>query len=97
MRKVYNDLEVRQAKNTDKRQVLAVGDGVFVIVEPVKEVINNFTGKSFIGKCRFPPNRQGKQIDIRLGKYGRGEGYITISQAKEEFIKYNEKDKGSIH
>ena len=90
MRKVYNDLEVRQAKNTDKRQVLAVGDGVFVIVEPVKEVINNFTGKSFIGKCRFPPNRQGKQIDIRLGKYGRGEGYLTIKEAKEKFIKLRE-------
>ena len=87
MPSVYNDLQIRQKKPSDKRQVLPVGDGVFVVIEPIKKIKNNFVGKSLIGKCRFPPSRSGKQIDIRLGLYGRGEGYITISQAKEEFIK----------
>ncbi len=85
MKKVYTDIEVNQFKPTNKREVLAVGEGVFVIVEPIKNPINNFIGKSLIGKCRFPPSRQGKQIDIRLGLYGKGEGYITIKEAKENF------------
>ena len=87
MKKVYTDLEIRKVKPTNKRQVLSVGDGVFIVVEPIKNAINNFVGKSLIGKCRFPPSRQGKQIDIRLGLYGRGEGYITINEAKEKFTK----------
>ena len=85
MKKVYTDLEVRQFKPTKKREVLSVGDGVFVVVEPIKNQVNKFIGKSLIGKCRFPPSRKGKQIDIRLGLYGRGEGYVTIKQAKVTF------------
>ena len=85
MKKIYKDLEIRKKKPTDKRQVLPVGDAVFVVIEPIKNVINNYVGKSLIGKCKFPPSRLGKSIDVRLGKYGIGEGRITIKEAKEKF------------
>ena len=85
MKSVFTDAQIRKTKHTDKRQVLSVGDSVYVVVEPVKRLKNNFSGKSLIGKYRFPPSRKGKQIDIRLGLYGKGIGYKTIKEAKKEF------------
>ena len=89
MPSVYNDLQIRQRKPSDKRQVLPVGDGVFVVIEPIKKIKNNFVGKSLIGKCRFPPSKQGKQIDIRLGKYGIGKGRISIKETKDKFMRFH--------
>ena len=86
MTKIYNDLEIKKKKPTNKRQVLPVGDAVFVVIEPVKNIINNYSGKSLIGKCKFPPSRLGKSIDVRLGKYGIGKDRISIKKAKEKFI-----------
>ena len=67
MPKTYTDLQVRKFKlpPDGKRVKLPVGDSVYVVVEPVEKPNSNFVGKSFIGKCRFPKGRQGKQIDIR--------------------------------
>ena len=31
-------------------------------------------GKSFEGRMRFPPGRQGKQVPMRIGVYGKGVG-----------------------
>ena len=51
-----------------------------------KQKVNNKSkGKSLIGKCRFPTSRKGKQIDVRLGLYGKGEGHKTIFEAKQYF------------
>ena len=86
LKKIYNDLEIKKKKPTNKRQVLPVGDAVFVVIEPVKNIINNYSGKSLIGKCKFPPSRLGKSIDVRLGKYGIGKDRISIKKAKEKFI-----------
>ena len=85
LNKIYTDLQIRQKNPTNKRQVLPVGNSVFVVIEPIKKVINNYVGKSFIGKMKYPPSRQGKSIDVRLGKYGKGEGRISIKEAKEKF------------
>ena len=85
LNKIYTDLQIRQKKPTNKRQVLPVGESVFVVIEPIKKVINNYVGKSLIGKMKYPPSRQGKSIDVRLGKYGKGEGRISIKEAKEKF------------
>ena len=74
---------------------LPVGDSVYVVVEPVKNPNNNFVGKSFIGKCRFPKGRQGKQIDIRLGSYGIGRGRISIKEAKDKFRKVRDESDAS--
>ena len=91
--KIYKDLEIRKKKPTDKRQVLPVGDAVFVVIEPIKNVINNYVGKSLIGRCKFPPERSGKSIDVRLGKYGIGEGRVSIKEAKEKFQKVRKASK----
>ena len=89
MRKTYTDLEVRKFRlpPDGKRRNLPVGESVYVVVEPVKNPNNNYVGKSFIGRCKFPPSRQGKQIDIRLGSYGIGRGRISIKEAKDKFRK----------
>ena len=97
MRKTYTDLQIRKFKlpPDGKRVRLPVGDSVYVVVEPVKNPNNNFVGKSFIGKCRFPKGRQGKQIDIRLGSYGIGRGRISIKEAKDKFRKVRDESDAS--
>ena len=49
---------------------------MFVVIEPIKNVNNNYVGKSLIGRCKFPHERSGKSIDVKLGKYGIGEGRV---------------------
>ena len=53
--KISNDLEIKKKKPTNRRQVLPVGDAVFVVIEPVKNIINNYSDKSLIKKCKFRP------------------------------------------
>ena len=42
-------------------------------------------GKSFFGRMRVPPGTQGKQIDVRIGPYGKGAGKWTLKQARDEW------------
>ena len=95
--KTYTDLQIRnfQLPPNGKRVRLPVGESVYVVVEPVKNPNNNYVGKSFIGRCKFPPSRQGKQIDIRLGKYGIGRGRISIKEAKDKFRKVRDESAAS--
>ena len=74
-----SDREIRDLKPTDKRQKKGVGDSLFVVVESV----GRGGGKSFIGRTRFPPGRSGKQVDVRIGPYGRGAGKWTLNAARE--------------
>ena len=40
LNKIYTDLQIRQKKPTNKRQVLPVGESIFVVIEKIKKVIN---------------------------------------------------------
>ena len=64
---------------------------MFVVIEPIKNLINNFVEKFLIGRCKFPPSRLGKSIHVRLGKYGIGESRISIKEAKK--VKLSKKSK----
>ena len=74
-----SDREVRALKATDKRQKKSVGDSLFVVIESV----GKGGGKSFFGRTRFPPGRSGKQVEVRIGPYGRGAGNWTLKAARE--------------
>ena len=64
-----------------KRKVVSAGDSLFVVVESV----GKGGGKSFIGRTRFPPGRSGKQVEVRIGPYGRGAGKWTLKAAREKW------------
>ena len=34
---------------------------------------------------RFPPGRQGKQVPVRIGPYGKGLGKWALKEAREEW------------
>ena len=64
-----------------KRKVVSAGDSLFVVVESV----GKGGGKSFIGRTRFPPGRSGKQVEVRIGPYGKGAGKWTLKAAREKW------------
>ena len=76
-----SDREVRALKATDKRQKKSVGDSLFVVIESV----GKGGGKSFFGRTRFPPGRAGKDVEVRIGRYGTGVGGWTPSAARKEW------------
>ena len=39
--KNYNDLVIKKKKLTDRLQVLSIGNAIFVMIQPVKNIINN--------------------------------------------------------
>ena len=75
------DSEIRAFQATDKRQKASCGDSLYLVVEPAQKG----GGKSFIAKTRFPPGRQGKWVEVRIGKYGRGVGRMSLKQARDEW------------
>ena len=76
-----SDSEIRSFQATDKRQKASCGDSLYLVVEPVQKG----GGKSFIAKNRFPPGRQGKWVEVRIGKNGRGVGRMSLKQASDEW------------
>ena len=76
-----SDSEVRSAAATSKRQYIACGNALYLVVEP----ISKGGGKSFMGRIRFPPGRSGKQVDYRIGPYGKGLGRFSLKQARDEW------------
>ena len=76
-----SDSEIRAFQATDKRQKASCGDSLYLVVEPAQKG----GGKSFIAKTRFPPGRQGKWVEVRIGKYGRGVGRMSLKQARDEW------------
>ena len=78
-----SDSELRALVPGERRYRVADGDGLSVVVEP----LSKGGGKSFVGRFRFPPGRQGKQSDYRLGVYGRGHGQLTLKAARDEWEK----------
>jgi len=79
-----NDLEIKRLPIREKRYKQSVGDGLYVIVEPLENKKSS-RGKSFVGNMRYPAGRKGKQIDIRIGVYGKGNGRISLKKAKTEW------------
>ena len=82
--KPYSDLQIRQAKAKERRQRLPCGEGLYVIVEPISKAANS---KSFIGQIRFPYSRTGKQIEVRIGVYGKGINQYSLKEAREEWLR----------
>ena len=76
-----SDSELKALKADAKRKVVSAGDSLFVVVESV----GKGGGKSFIGRTRFPPGRSGKQVEVRIGPYGRGAGKWTLKSAREKW------------
>jgi integrase len=78
------DSQVRAIQATEKRQTVALGDSLFLVVEPSAKG----GGKSFMGRTRFPPRSPkngGKQVDVRIGVYGKGVGKWTLKAARDEW------------
>ena len=71
--------ELKGLKADTKRKDVSARDSLLVVVESVGEG----GGKSFIGRTRFTPERSGKQVEVRIGPYGRGAGKWTLKAARE--------------
>ena len=54
------------------------GNGLFLVVDPK---VNN-GGRYFIGRMRYPASRNGKQIEIRIGPYGKDSGRRSLKEAR---------------
>ena len=80
--KPVTDLQIRQAKASEKRQRLACGGSLYVMVEPISKASNS---KSFVGNIRFPSGRKGKQIEVRIGSYGKGINEYSLKEARDEW------------
>ena len=78
-----SDSQIRATEATINRQSLTCGNSLFLVVEP----ISKGGGKSFVGRTRFPPGRKRKQVDYRIGLYGKGLGQFSLKQAKEEWVR----------
>jgi integrase len=76
-----SDSQVRALKAGPRRQSKSVGDSLILVIESAARG----GGKSFEGRTRFPPGRQGKQVPVRIGPYGKGLGQWTLKEARDEW------------
>lgn len=76
-----NDKQIAALSATDKKQTFALGNSLFLVV-----AADRYGGsKGFIGRVRFPPGRSGKQIEMRIGTYGKGSGKWSLKDARTEW------------
>ena len=76
-----SDSQVRALKAGPRRQSKSVGDSLILVIESE----TRGGGKSFEGRLRHPPGRQGKQVPVRIGPYGKGPGKWSLKEAREEW------------
>lgn len=76
-----SDSQLKALKPLAKRQNISAGHALFVVIEPIAKG----GGKSFVGRTRFPPGRAGKQVEVRIGVYGRGPGQWSLKEARDEW------------
>ena len=76
-----SDSQVKALKAGPRKQNVSVGDSLLLVIESE----TRGGGKSFEGRLRFPPGRQGKQIPVRIGVYGKGVGKWSLREAREEW------------
>lgn len=77
----FSDADLRALTPGTKRMVVGACNSLFVVVESV----GKGGGKSFVGRTRFPPGRSGKQVEVRIGPYGKGAGNWTLKAAREKW------------
>ena len=65
----------------EKKTNYTDGAGLYLVVDP--KVANG--GKYFVGRSRYPAGRAGKQIEIRIGTFGRHAEQLTLKQARDEW------------
>ena len=78
---MLTDTGIRALIPTEKRVLHSCGNSLFLLIEPLAKG----GGKSFIGRLRFPPGRSGKQIEIRIGVYGKTSGKWSLKAARDEW------------
>ena len=71
-----SDSQVRALKAGPRRQSKSVGDSLILVIESE----TRGGGKSFEGRLRHPPGRQGKQVPVRIGPYGKGPGKWSLKR-----------------
>lgn len=76
-----SDSQVRALAAGETRQSKSVGNALILVIEP----LNKGGGKSFEGRMRFPSGRQGKQVPVRIGPYGKGVGHWSLKEARDEW------------
>jgi len=76
-----SDSQVKAEKAGPNRRTKSVGNSLMLVIEPESKG----GGKSFEGRMRFPPGRQGKQVPVRIGVYGKGVGKWSLREAKDEW------------
>lgn len=76
-----SDSQVKAEQAGPRRRNVSVGDSLFLVIESV----SRGGGKSFEGRMRFPPGRQGKQVPVRIGVYGKGVGKWSLKEARVEW------------
>ena len=69
----------------EKKTNYTDGAGLYLVVDP--KVANG--GKYFVGRSRYPAGRAGKQIEIRIGTFGRNAEQLTLKQARDEWQAIN--------
>ncbi|KZR84571.1 tyrosine-type recombinase/integrase [Synechococcus sp. MIT S9504] len=78
---LLSDTQLKAIRAVDKRQNISAGHALFVVIES----LTKGGGKSFVGRTRFPPGRDGKQVEVRIGVYGRGPGQWSLKEARDEW------------
>ena len=76
-----SDSQVKAKQAGPRRRNVSVGDSLFLVIESA----SRGGGKSFEGRMRFPPGRQGKQVPVRIGVYGKGVGKWSLKEARDEW------------
>ena len=78
-------------QGSERRQKISLGDNLYFICEKQTNP-NTEPSKGWIVKSRW----NGKQFELRIGKFGKGEGRLTIKEAREEWqrIKYECQSRG---
>ena len=77
----FSDSQVKAEQAGHRRRNVSVGDSLFLVIESV----SRGGGKSFEGRMRFPSGRQGKQVPVRIGVYGKGVGKWSLKEARDEW------------
>ena len=75
------DSELRSLEAGSRHKTVSVGNSLYISVYPKQKG----GGKYFFGRMRHPPGGGGKQVDVRIGPYGRGLGKWSLKAAREEW------------
>ena len=76
----FSDSQVKAEQAGPRRRNVSVGDSFFLVIESV----SRGGGKSIEGRMRFHPGRQGKQVPVRIGTYGKGAVKWSLKEARDE-------------